>query len=69
MKKLISVIDVKFHDEAKDEFIVGEFLTEDGVISKIISMNDVLVRLINIPPKVLSDKVLLDKGLELMLNQ
>lgn len=69
MKNLIEVIDVKFHPDAENDFIVGNFLTEDGIISKIVKMDDVLNRLINVPPKVLTDKILLDKGLELMLNQ
>lgn len=67
--KNLKVIKTFLHPDASDEFIVSEILTDEGVISKIISMNEVLDHLITVPIRPLTEKLILSKAEELILNQ
>lgn len=65
MKKIIKTF---FHPDACNQYIVSEILTEDGIISKIIPIEDVLDNLITIPIRPLTDKMLLSKAEEMLLK-
>ncbi len=67
--KNIQVLKSYFRNENNDEYIVVELLTEEGIVSKFVKIEDVLDKLVTFPQKSLSEKVLIEKAKELILEE
>ena len=58
-----------FHPDAQEEFIVVDLLTDDGIISKILPMEDILERLVTFPQIKISEEKLLKTAEKLVLGK
>ena len=67
--KTSQVVKSYFHPDAQEEFIVVDLLTNDGIISKILPMEDVLDRLVTFPQIKISEEKLLRTAENLVLGK